>query len=76
VQKLGVLGSCLRTVRTLPFNGPAGDQIHFQIISGRLYVDYQTNNKKMPGVKTRNTEGWFPGTLGAGEPNSAGTELR
>ena len=61
---------------SLPAVGFAGDQIHFQIISGRLYVDYQTNNKKMPGVKTRNTEGWFPGTLGAGEPTCAGSELR
>ena len=58
-----------RAMQSRPFNGFAGDQIHFQIVSGRLYVDYQTNNKKMPGVKTRNTEGWFPGTLGAGEPH-------
>lgn len=36
-------------------------------MGGRLYVDYQTNNKKMAGVKTRDTEGWFPGTLGPGE---------
>lgn len=29
-------------------------------------MDYQTNNKRMPGVNTRETEGWFPGSMGAG----------
>lgn len=45
----------------------AGDQILFQIIKGRLYVDFKTSNRAMSDVGTRGADGWFPGNEGAGE---------
>jgi hypothetical protein len=44
-----------------------GDQFLFQIVGGRLYVQFQTTNRKQEGVQTRQSSGWFPGNMGAGE---------
>lgn len=43
-----------------------GDQFMFQIVGGRLYVQYQTTNREQPGVETRSSSGWFPGNEGPG----------
>lgn len=55
---------CLRGFDALIFRN---DAFCLQIIRGRLYVRFQTGNLKMPGVHTREGDGWFPGNEGPGE---------
>lgn len=45
------------------------DQVLFQIIKGRLYMDFKTSNRAMADVGTRGADGWFPGNEGAGAPD-------
>ena len=47
-----------------------GDQFLFQIVGGRLYVQFQTTNRKQEGVHTREGAGWFPGSAGPGEQSA------
>ena len=44
-----------------------GDQLWFQILGGRLYVQFQTTNKALASGSTRAADGWFPANQGAGE---------
>ncbi len=42
------------------------DMLHFQIISGRLYVRFLTGNAKGAGIHNADSDGWFPGNQEAG----------
>jgi len=71
-MSIGVCAAQSDVQRAVDLAGPQGpycfgDQIHFQIIGGRLYVRFQTGNLRMPGVHTRDSDGWFPGNEGPGE---------
>ena len=46
------------------------DQLLFQIVGGRLHVEYKTSNwndRQMPDGSKQRYDGWFPGNEGPGE---------
>jgi hypothetical protein len=65
----------LRAERLAGNQGPYcfGDQFLFQIVGGRLYVQFQTSNRPQAGVHTRESAGWFPGNMGPGERRVQGS---
>lgn len=56
---------CLKGELTCDLS-PHADQLLFQIVGGRLYIEFKTSNKKMTDVKEREYDGWFPGNEGPG----------
>jgi hypothetical protein len=50
------------------------DQLLFQIVGGRLHVEFKTSNwndRQMPDGSKQRYDGWFPGNEGPGESSLA-----